>query len=129
MPRATPARAAGRTVHLVEDNADMLESLRMLLELRGYGVRTYLRALDLLDRVETVGEQDAVVSDFYLPDMNGVSLLKRVRETRPRVRILLLTGSREDGVSSAAKALSDCTILHKPIDFESLERGLSSKRL
>jgi DNA-binding NtrC family response regulator len=105
----------------------MLESLRMLLELRGYKVRTYLRALDLLDEIDGIRADDTVVTDYYLPDMNGVDLLKRIRFERPRVRALLLTGSREIGVvKSARAALSDCTVLYKPVDLEALEKGLRS---
>ena len=105
----------------------MLESMRMLLELRGYTVRTYLRALDLLDEVHRVRADDIVVSDYYLPDMNGVELLKRIRFERPRVRAVLLTGSREVGVMKAVRAsISDCTVLYKPVDFQVLENGLKN---
>jgi DNA-binding NtrC family response regulator len=111
-------------IHLVEDNPDMLESLRMLLELRGYQVRTYLRALDLIDGLDAVGPADLIISDYYLPDMNGVALLRRVRETHPRVKGVLLTGSRENGIATSAKSLPDCAVLYKPLDFESLERSI-----
>jgi two-component system phosphoglycerate transport system response regulator PgtA len=113
-------------IHLVEDNPDMLESLRLLLELRGYRVKTYLRALDLLEATgaEAVEPGDIVVSDYYLPDMNGVELMRRVRDHQPRVRTVLLTGSREQDIAAAARKLRDCTVLYKPLDFEALERGI-----
>lgn len=112
------------TIHLVEDNADMLESLRLLLELRGHAVRTYLRALDLIDNIERLGAQDVVVSDYYLPDLNGVALLRRVREAHPGMPGVLLTGSREGGIANAAKSLKNCAVLYKPLDVESLERSI-----
>ena len=102
----------------------MLESLRMLLELRGYEVRTYLRALDLVDGLPGVSSEDVVISDYYLPDMNGVALLRRVREDQPRVRGLLLTGSREHDIAASAQALQKCMVLYKPLDIDSLERSI-----
>lgn len=111
-------------IHLIEDNADMLEALRMLLDLRGYRVRTYLRALDLLDALAGVGPDDIIVSDYYLPDLNGVQLLKQVRVRHPGVRAVLLTGSRENDIASLAHGVPECTVLYKPVDFDALERGL-----
>jgi len=103
----------------------MLESMKLLLELRGYDVRTYLRALDLLDHLPGVGVDDVVVSDYYLPDMNGVELAKRVRRERPRVRVLLLTGSREDGVAKAAQSVPDCKVMYKPLDVDALYESIA----
>jgi len=111
-------------IHLVEDNPDMLESLRMLLELRGYRVRAYLRALDLVDALASVEAEDVVVSDYYLPDMNGVELLRRLRTRHPHLRAVLLTGSREEEIAASAQTLRNCTVLYKPLDFDALERGM-----
>jgi DNA-binding NtrC family response regulator len=112
------------TIHLVEDNADMLESLRMLLELRGHQVRTYLRALDLVDNIESIAPDDIVISDYYLPDINGVALLRKIRESHPRLKGVLLTGSRENGIAASAKSVPNCAVLYKPLDIESLERSI-----
>jgi DNA-binding NtrC family response regulator len=111
-------------VILVEDNADLVESMRALLELHGHEARCYLTASELLDDLGGVGEDDLVVSDYYLPDLNGVELLKRIRAERPRVRAILLTGSREDGIRSAAKSIPGCGLLFKPLDYASLERSM-----
>ena len=119
--------SGGARIHIVEDNPDMLLTMRKLLELRGYQVSTYLRALDLLDEVGKVKSADCVISDYFLPDMNGVELLKRVRESKPGIRSLLLTGSREEHVRQAASAVPDCDVLYKPVDFETLEAHLKSR--
>jgi len=111
-------------IHVVEDNPDMLESLRMLLELRGFRVKSYLRGLELLDAADRIGPDDVVISDYYMPDVNGVELLKRVRQVEPKVRALLLTGSREEGIVASARNLTKCGIVYKPLDVESLERAI-----
>jgi len=111
-------------LHLVEDNPDMLESLRMLLQLRGFQASGYLRARELLAASERVGPDDIVISDYYMPDLNGVELIRRLREVEPRESALLLTGSREEGILSAARSVPNCSVVYKPLDVESLERAI-----
>jgi DNA-binding NtrC family response regulator len=111
-------------VILVEDNADLVESMRALLQLHGHEAECYLTASQLLDNLGRVGERDLVVSDYYLPDLNGVELLKRVRAERPGVKAILLTGSREDGIVKAAQAIPGCDVLFKPLEYESLARSI-----
>ena len=111
-------------VILVEDNADLVESMRLLLQLHGHEAKCYLTGSELLQDLSGIGEQDLVVSDYYLPDLNGVELLKRVRAERPGVKAILLTGSREDGIVKAAQAIPGCGVLFKPLEYESLARSM-----
>jgi DNA-binding NtrC family response regulator len=113
-------------VILVEDNADLVESMRALLELHGHQAKCYLTASELLNDLGGIGEHDVVVSDYYLPDLNGVELLKRIRAARPKVGAILLTGSREDGIVKAAQAIPRCGIMFKPLEYASLERGMKN---
>jgi len=109
---------------LVEDNADLAASMRLLLELRGYDIVCYLNAQALLEKVAELDDGDVVISDYYLPDLNGIELLKRVRACRPAVKAILLTGSREQGIIDAARAIPDCRVEFKPLDYEALDRGI-----
>lgn len=117
---------------LVDDNADFVISMRMLLEMRGYEVRTYLTAREFLQDVATLDEEDLLITDYYLPDLNGIEVVRRARRRRPGLRAILLTGSREDSVAQAAHAMRDCRIEYKPVPYEELEEGirevLSGKR-
>jgi DNA-binding NtrC family response regulator len=109
---------------LVEDNADLAASMRLLLELRGYDIVCYLNAQALLERIGELEDGDVVISDYYLPDLNGIELLKRVRGYRPAVKAILLTGSREQGIVDAARAIPGCRVEFKPLDYEALDRGI-----
>jgi CheY-like chemotaxis protein len=111
-------------IHLVEDNPDMLESLRMLLELRGFSVKAYLRGLDLLERIEAIRGEDLIISDYYLPDVNGIELVKRVQQRHAAVCALFLTGSRELSIVKAASAVPNSAVLYKPLAVEALEEGI-----
>jgi DNA-binding response OmpR family regulator len=105
---------------LVEDNEDLAQSMRLLLSLQGYEVRSYPRSRALLEEADRIGENDVLVTDYYLPDLNGVELVKQLRSRLPKLRAMLLTGSREEGIVKAAGALAGCGILHKPLDCDEL---------
>jgi DNA-binding NarL/FixJ family response regulator len=113
---------------LVEDNADLAASMRMLLELRGYDIVCHLNAQGLLERAAELDDGDVVISDYYLPDLNGIELLKRIRAQRPSVKAILLTGSREQGIVDAALAIPGCRVEFKPLDYEGLDRSIREVR-
>jgi DNA-binding NtrC family response regulator len=113
--------AAAKNVVLVEDNPDLVESMRVLLELNGCTVRTFFRARDLLDWA-ALGPDHIVVTDYYLPDMNGVELIRQLRRRHPRLRVMLVTGSREELILKSARSIANCELLFKPVDCEDLCR-------
>ena len=111
-------------VVLVDDNADFVVSMRTLLELRGYDVRAYMTAQEFLHDVGELTEDDLLLTDYYLPDLNGIEVIRRARARRPGLRAILLTGSREDSVMRAARAIRDCRVEYKPLPYEALEQGI-----
>lgn len=109
---------------LIEDNADLALTMRALLELRGYQVECYLNGQDFLREVDRLGEDDVVITDYYLPDLNGIDLLKQARAKRPGIKAILLTGSREEGIVRAARGVAQCKVEFKPLDYEMLDRRI-----
>ena len=109
---------------LVDDNADFVISMRMLLEMRGYDVKAYLTAQEFLQDIGSLAEDDLLITDYYLPDLNGIEVVKRARARRPGLRAILLTGSREDSVTRAARMIRDCRVEYKPLPYEALEAGI-----
>ncbi|MFN8545246.1 MAG: hybrid sensor histidine kinase/response regulator [Candidatus Binatia bacterium] len=85
------AAATGRTILVVDDQAETLESVRMLLEREGHRVLTAdcgSRALALLD-AEPV---HVLLVDYFMPVMSGELLVRAVREKDTLVQIVLQTG-------------------------------------
>lgn len=109
---------------LIDDNADFAETMRYLLQIRGYEVQCHFNGHDFLRRVSTVADDDVIITDYYLPDLNGVELVRRARAERPGVMAILLTGSREDGIEKDARQLADCELAFKPVDCQSLEKTI-----
>ena len=83
---------ARQTVILcIDDNTTGLDIRQMLLQAKGFGVRT---ATDGLSGLEIINNEpiDAVILDYKMPGMDGEEVAKRLRARHPHIPILLLTG-------------------------------------
>lgn len=76
---------------LVDDNPDGLLIRRTLLEEQGYTVKIALNGEEAL-QLFLAAEFDLIVTDYRMPGMNGGELIRRLRETRADVLVVLLSG-------------------------------------
>ncbi len=111
---------------LVEDNRDLCESWVELLELEGHAVRTFLDGTSLLREPAALEWCDALVTDYYLPDLNGIELIGRSRELRQDLPAILLSGVRDRSVIDLLTRLPNCIYLPKPADPDDLFAALGS---
>ena len=115
-PRSTPG------VLLVDDEEMVGTALRSFLELEtSYDVHTFTsptRALDSLDQLRI----DVVVADFMMPEMDGITFLRQIRERIPQATRVLLTGYADK--ANAIRAINEAGLyyyLEKPWDNEHLK--------
>jgi CheY-like chemotaxis protein len=66
-------------IFIVEDNKDLLEIYRLRFEVAGFEVSSSETGLDFLTRVQEV-KPDLVLLDLMLPEMDGFSVLKSIKE-------------------------------------------------
>jgi CheY-like chemotaxis protein len=122
VPRAgCPAGAPVRLL-LVDDEALVRDVLGEQLENAGFCVRAAsggAQALALLDSGEEV---DILVSDFSMPGMDGLAVIRAARQRQPCLPAVLLTGYSGDAVASAvaSSAGGRITLLRKPIGVADL---------
>ena len=83
-------------VLLVDDEEDFLEVMKERLTSRGVNVITTSSALGAIERIENE-LFDAVILDLQMPGMDGLDVLKRMKERRPELQVILLTGSSRRG--------------------------------
>lgn len=106
-------------VLLVDDEPDFLEVMAERMEARGMNVVTATSADEALKRLaaETF---DAVVLDFMMPGMDGMETLKKLKDDKPELHIILLTGyaTVEKGVE--AMKLGAMDFMEKPADIDKL---------
>jgi EAL domain-containing protein (putative c-di-GMP-specific phosphodiesterase class I) len=126
IPSSSPARtqrASRAVVLIVDDDPTMLRSLeRPLIEL-GFDVATARNGQQAVDRVIERGF-DVIVSDIGMPGLDGIQLLREIREYDLHVPVVLVTGA--PAVSTAVQALEYGAFhyLTKPVSVPELERIL-----
>lgn len=79
---------------LVEDESPLLQLIEKYLQRFGYEVDSHLKSVDALRSFEAApARYDLVIADLGMPDMPGDTLLTRMLEIRPDLRILVCSGS------------------------------------
>lgn len=106
-------------VYVVDDDIDVLGSLRFLLETDGFDVRTFGSGAALLNGIGT-GEIDCLVIDYVMPHMSGIDLAGRLRNRAIDTPIILITGYPDENIRKKASAAGIHHVLLKPHLEESL---------
>lgn len=128
-----PAESPPPRLLLVDDEANILSSLRRLLRAEGYAIRTAeggAQGLELLEQEPA----DVIISDMRMPGMSGAEFLRRARERWPDTVRILLTGFAD--VASTVSAVNEGGIhnyLSKPWDdtqlLQAVRGAVERKRL
>jgi len=85
------ARTEPLTILLVDDEELLVKSCSRLLEQEGYQVVTAYRGRDALELARR-HRPDIVLADLMLPDMDGMELLREVRQLDPQTLVIMITG-------------------------------------
>ena len=110
-----------RNIVIVDDEEMVLISIHSFLTLEtNYEVKTFSHPRAALDFIRE-NEVDLVISDYLMPDMDGIQFLGEVKKLRPEVTRIILTGYADK--QNAIKAINDIGIyqyIEKPWDNEDL---------
>lgn len=123
-----------QTIVIVDDEEMVLTSISSFLSLEtDYNLETFTSAKEALDYIEG-NPTDLVVSDYLMPEMDGISFLIKVRELKPEVPRIILTGYADK--ENAIKAINQVGLfqyVEKPWDNEDIliifRNGLEKQRL
>ena len=111
---------------VVDDEEDILNILKFILEKDGYSVDTALNGEEAFTKVRK-NRYDIVLTDLKMPGMDGMELLERVRDYNPEIDVVIMTAyaSVESAVTAIKKGASDYIV--KPFINEDVK--LRIKRL
>jgi two-component system, cell cycle sensor histidine kinase and response regulator CckA len=114
-------KAGDETILIVEDEDGVREAMRYALASIGYTVlpaKDGAEALDMCDRHE--GKIDLVVTDIFMPKMNGRELAQHIERVRPSTRILCVSGYPETEPTQPRGSTTAVPFLQKPFHFDTL---------
>jgi len=122
-----PATPPGRlTVLVADDEADLRDVMRSSLELKKFEVITADNGLEAVEAFLADPKQpDLVVLDVLMPGLDGVAAAQRIREVRPDVPIIFITGyDREVIRQHNVDELEHSTIITKPFNMKELLQAI-----
>lgn len=114
------AQASGGTVHclLVDDDPLVRRTLARVLQSQGMATVEVESAPRALEWLEREGPVPLLITDIYMPEMDGIELLRRVRRQWPDTAVLVITGVAEVGTAVECLQLGALDYLAKPVQLE-----------
>ena len=106
-------------VLLVDDEEQFLDVLSQRLEARGLKVKAVTNGEDAVNQVED-HNFDAIIVDLAMPGIDGIETLKRIKEKRPDLEIIMLTGHATVRSGIEAMKLGADDFLEKPVELNVL---------
>jgi PAS domain S-box-containing protein len=113
-PAQGPVRSGGETVLVVEDADSMRELARRILDRNGYRVVTADGGDAALALAASDSRIDLLITDVIMPRMLGREVADRIRVTRPKLRVLYMTGYASPALVSQGSLEAAGTLIEKP---------------
>jgi two-component system, LuxR family, response regulator FixJ len=107
------------TIYIVDDDFDVLKSLRFLFETEEFDVRTFHSGSALLGS-RARHDADCLVVDFKMPGIDGLELARRLRSLGIQTPIIVITGYVDEDLSAKARSAGVRQVLKKPHLAENL---------
>ena len=107
------------TIHVIDDDEAMRQSLAFLLEAAGFAVSIHASAVAFLALSE-VAEPAVVVTDVRMPDISGLELVQRMRARRMAHPVIIVTGHGDVALGADAMRSGASAVLEKPFGDEAL---------
>jgi FixJ family two-component response regulator len=117
-------RGNATIVAVIDDDDEVRDVLRVLLEDAGHTVETYKSGHEFLTG-SRLDEIACLVVDQRMPNMSGVAVISAIAQRGMAIPSLLITGVPDPEVSRAAQTIGAMTVLEKPLSPQELLRFVS----
>jgi DNA-binding NtrC family response regulator len=87
----TRSHKSKATILVVDDEPQVAEVLRGILEFEGFEVETVENGKQALDRITSVDRFDLIITDMKMPEMDGLELLTQVQKLSKDLPVIVLT--------------------------------------
>jgi len=110
-------------VLLVDDEREFVQTLSERLLMRDMGSAVAYDGESALNMIAE-DEPEVMILDLKMPGIDGIEVLRRVKETRPEIEVIILTGHGSDADRETCMNLGAFAYLQKPVDIELLSETL-----
>jgi two-component system, LuxR family, response regulator FixJ len=107
------------TVHVIDDDEALRDSLTFLLRTARLDVQSYPSATAFLEALPEAN-LSCIITDVRMPGMSGIDLLRRLRERKISVPVIVITGHGDIPLAVEAMRIGAIDFLEKPFDDEVL---------
>jgi len=108
---------------LVDDEREFVATLSERLLMRDMGSVVAYDGRSALDIIES-DEPEVMILDLRMPGIDGIEVLRRVKESKPQIEVIILTGHGSDADRKICMELGAFAYLQKPVDIDALSDTL-----
>ena len=106
-------------VLLVDDEREFVQTLSERLVMRDMGPAVVYDGESALNLINE-DEPDVMILDLKMPDIDGLEVLRKVKQTRPEIEVIILTGHGNEADRKLCMELGAFAYLQKPLDINVL---------
>lgn len=110
-------------VLMVDDEEDFVQTLAERMKMRDLSPELALSGEQALQKVQDE-VPDVMVLDLKMPGIDGMEVLRRVKQAYPQVQVIMLTGHGSEKDEAEARRLGAFAYLQKPVEMEKLIKTL-----
>ena len=107
-------------IGLVDDSVILRSAIRNVLETSGYQVVLEAGDSENLFAALEKNAPELLLLDVFFPTENGLDMLARLRKQYPAIKVIMVTGLRQETITQEAKRLGAAGVLSKPFDTDEL---------
>ena len=106
-------------IYVIDDDDAVRQSLEFLLKTAGISVRSFESGKAFLEVLPEI-RSGCIVTDVRMPEVTGIDLLRRVKETKPFLPVIVITGHGDISLAVEAMKIGAVDFLEKPFDDDLL---------
>ena len=116
---------ADATIFVIDDDDAVRQSLEFLLKTAGYAVRGFESGKAFLDVLLQL-KSGCIITDVRMPEITGIDLLRKVKEVKPDLPVIVITGHGDIALAVEAMKIGAVDFLEKPFDDDHLLSAVNS---